>query len=144
MNNSLKSIIALGLLSVLIISASGCTAQTSGDKLSFVTGTSHPADVAALLKKGPVVLYFGGNCTACAEQKVIISHLEKQYNGTEVTILRIDPLIDRTFTGKATNYGVTTIPTTVVIRGDGAVAKGVGLTDEQTLKNTIEDARQWK
>jgi thioredoxin-like negative regulator of GroEL len=142
MNANLKSITALGLLIVLIISVSGCTAQTSGDKLSFVTGTSHPADVAALLKKGPVVLYFGGNCTTCAEQKVIISHLESQYNGTEVKILRIDPLMDRT--GKATNYGVTTIPETIVVRSDGAVAKSVGLTDEQTLKNTIEDARQWR
>ena len=56
MNTSLKPIIALGLLSVLVISVSGCTAQTSGDKLSFITGTSHPADVAALLKKGPVLL----------------------------------------------------------------------------------------
>ncbi len=142
MNTSLKPIIALGLLSVLVISVSGCTAQTSGDKLSFITGTSHPADVAALLKKGPVLLYFGGNCTACAEQKVIISHLESQYKGTEVTILRIDPFIDKT--GKATNYGVRTIPETIVIRTDGAVAKSVGLTDEQTLKNTIEEARNWK
>jgi thioredoxin-like negative regulator of GroEL len=141
MNNSLKSIIALGLLSVLIISVSGCTAQTSGDKLSFVTGTSHPADVAALLKKGPVLLYFGGNCTTCAEQKVIISHLESQYKGTEVSILRIDPFKDQS---KGMNYGVTTIPETIVIRSDGAVAKSIGLTDEQTLKNTIEDARQWK
>jgi thioredoxin-like negative regulator of GroEL len=141
MNNSLKSIIALGLLSVLIISVSGCTAQTSEDKLSFVTGTSHPADVAALLKKGPVLLYFGGNCTTCAEQKVIISHLESQYKGTEVSILRIDPFKDQS---KGMNYGVTTIPETIVIRSDGAVAKSIGLTDEQTLKNTIEDARQWK
>ena len=141
MNNSLKSIIALGLLSVLIISVSGCTAQTSGDKLSFVTGTSHPADVAALLKKGPVLLYFGSNCTACVEQKVIISHLESQYKGTEVSILRIDPFKDQS---KGMNYGVTTIPETIVIRSDGAVAKSVGLTDEQTLKNTIEEARNWK
>jgi thioredoxin-like negative regulator of GroEL len=91
------------------------------------------------LKKGPVLLYFGGNCTSCAEQKVIISNLEKQYNGTEVTILRIDPLKDTT--RKDVNYGVTTIPETIVIRSDGAVAKSVGLTDEQTLKNTIEAAR---
>ncbi len=144
MNDNLKKLASLALLSVLIISISGCTAQTSGDsaKLSFVTGTSHPSDITTLLKKGPVLLYFGGNCTTCAEMKVIISHLESQYKGTEVTILRIDPLLDRT--GKATNYGVTTIPESIVIRSDGAVAKSIGLTDEQTLTNTIEDARQWK
>jgi thioredoxin-like negative regulator of GroEL len=139
MNDSLKTLAALALLSVLIISVSGCTAETSGDTLSFVGGTSHPSDIITLLKKGPVLLYFGGNCTSCAEQKVIISNLEKQYNGTEVTILRIDPLKDTT--RKDVNYGVTTIPETIVIRSDGAVAKSVGLTDEQTLKNTIEAAR---
>jgi thioredoxin-like negative regulator of GroEL len=139
MNDSLKTLVALALLSVLIISVSGCTAETSGDTLSFVGGTSHPSDITTLLKKGPVLLYFGGNCTSCAEQKVIISNLEKQYNGTEVTILRIDPLKDTT--RKDVNYGVTTIPETIVIRSDGAVAKSVGLTDEQTLKNTIEAAR---
>ncbi len=142
MNDSLKTLAALALLSVLITSISGCTVGTSGDKLSFVGGTSHPSDITTLLKKGPVLLYFGGNCQSCAEQKVIISHLESQYNGTEVTILRIDPLTDTT--RKDTNYGVTTIPATIVIRSDGAVAKSIGLTDEQTLKNTIEDARQWK
>jgi thioredoxin-like negative regulator of GroEL len=139
MNDSLKTLVALALLSVLIISVSGCTAETSEDTLSFVGGTSHPSDIITLLKKGPVLLYFGGNCTSCAEQKVIISNLEKQYNGTEVTILRIDPLKDTT--RKDVNYGVTTIPETIVIRSDGAVAKSVGLTDEQTLKNTIEAAR---
>ena len=36
MNDSLKTLVALALLSVLIISVSGCTAETSGDKLSFV------------------------------------------------------------------------------------------------------------
>lgn len=152
MNDSLKTLATLALLSVLIISISGCTAQTSGDsatqtsgdsaKLSFVGGTSHPSDITTLLKKGPVVLYFGGSCKSCAEMKVIISHLESQYNGTGVTILRIDPLKDST--RKDVNYGITTIPATVVIRSDGAVAKSIGTTDEQTLKNTIEDARQWK
>ena len=124
MNDSLKTLAALALLSVLIISVSGCTAETSGNTLSFVGGTSHPSDITTLLKKGPVLLYFGGNCTSCAEQKVIISHLENQYNGTEVTILRIDPLKDTT--RKDVNYGVTTIPETIVIRSDGAVAKSVG------------------
>ncbi|MGA7075775.1 MAG: thioredoxin family protein [Halobacteriota archaeon] len=142
MNDSLKTLAALALLSVLIISMSGCTAQTSGEKLSFVGGTSHPSDITTLLKKGPVLLYFGGSCKSCAEMKVIISKLESQYNGTEVTILRIDPLTDST--RKDANYGVTTIPETIVIRSDGAVAKSIGTTDEQTLKNTIEAARQWK
>jgi len=142
MNDSLKTLAALALLGVLIISISGCTAQTSGNKLTFVGGTSPSDDIAALLKNGPVLIYFGGDCQSCAEQKVIISHLESQYNGTEVTILRINPLTD--IQGISTYYGITTIPATVVIRSDGAVAKSIGLTDEQTLKNTIEDARQWK
>jgi thioredoxin-like negative regulator of GroEL len=142
MNYSLKTLAALALLSVLVISISGCTAETSGNTLSFVGGTSHPPDITTLLKKGPVLLYFGGNCKSCAEMKVIISHLETKYNGTEVTIQRIDTSNDTTH--KASSYGVTTIPATIVIASNGAVAKSIGTTDEQTLINTIENARKWK
>ena len=142
MNHSLKTLAALALLSVLIISISGCTAETSGNTLSFVGGTSHPSDITTLLKKGPVLLYFGGDCKSCADMKVIISHLETKYNGTEVTILRVDTSNDTTH--KVVNYGITTIPATVVIASNGAVAKSIGTTDEQTLINTIENARQWK
>ena len=142
MNDSLKTLAALALLSVLIISMSGCTAETSGNTLSFVGGTSHPSDITTLLKKGPVLLYFGGDCKSCADMKVIISHLETKYNGTEVTILRVDTSNDTTH--KVVNYGITTIPATVVIASNGAVAKSIGTTDEQTLINTIENARKWK
>jgi thioredoxin-like negative regulator of GroEL len=142
MNHSLKTLAALALLSVLIISISGCTAETSGNTLSFVGGTSHPSDITTLIKKGPVLLYFGGNCKSCAEMKVIISHLETKYNGTEVTILRVDTSNDTTH--KVSSYGITTIPATIVIASNGAVAKSIGTTDEQTLTNTIENARQWK
>lgn len=142
MNDSLKTLAALALLSVLIISISGCTAETSGNTLSFVGGTSHPSDITTLLKKGPVLLYFGGDCKSCADMKVIISHLETKYNGTEVTILRVDTSNDTTH--KVVNYGITTIPATVVIASNGAVAKSIGTTDEQTLINTIENARRWK
>jgi len=142
MNVSLKTLAALALLGVLIISISGCTVGTSGDKLSFVGGTSHPSDITTLLKKGPVLLYFGGNCKSCADTKVIISHLESKYNGTDVTIQRLDTSVNNA--NKFSNYGITSIPATIVIRSDGAVAKSVGTPDEQTLINTIEDARQWK
>jgi hypothetical protein len=142
MNDSLKTLATLALLSVLIISISGCTIGNSGNTLSFVGGTSHPADVAALLKKGPVVLFFGGDCKSCADMKVICSHLQSRYSGTEVTVMWIDPSTD--YTHKAVDYGVTTIPATVVIASNGAVAKSIGTTDEQTLINTFEDARQWK
>jgi thiol-disulfide isomerase/thioredoxin len=142
MNDSFKTLSALALLSVLIISVSGCTADTSADKLSFSGGGSHPADITTLLKKGPVLLYFGGDCQSCAEMKGIISHLESKYNGTGVTIQRINTLNDTTH--KFQTYGITSIPAILVIRSDGAIAKSVGTTDEQTLINTIEDARQWK
>jgi thiol-disulfide isomerase/thioredoxin len=142
MNDSLKTLAALALLSVLIISISGCTAETSADKLSFSGGGSHPSDVTTLLKKGPVLLYFGGDCQSCAEQKVVISHLESKYNGTGVTIQRINTLNDTTH--KFQTYGITSIPAIIVIRSDGSIAKSVGTTAEQTLINTIEDARQWK
>ncbi len=138
-----KTVIALFFLSALIVATCGCTSiESSGTKLSFTTGTNHPSDVQELLKKGPVLIYFGGDCQSCKDTKVIISNLERQYNGTSVTILRVNPLTDTNRID--VNYGVKTIPTVVVIRGDGAVAKNVGTPDEQTLKNTIEDALKWK
>ncbi len=121
---------------------SGCTAETSGDKLSFAGGWSHPSDITTLLKKGPVLLYFGGDCKSCADTKVIISHLETKYNGTEVTMRRLNTSGENA--NKFSIYGIQTIPATLVIRSDGSVAKVVGTPDEQTLINTIEDARQWK
>ncbi|MGZ5502774.1 MAG: thioredoxin family protein [Halobacteriota archaeon] len=142
MNHSLKTLAALALLIVLIISISGCTAETSGNTLSFAGGWSHPSDITTLLKKGPVLLYFGGDCKSCAEMKVVISHLETKYNGTDVTTKRIDTSNDTTH--KVAIYGISSIPATIVIRSDGAVAKSIGTTDEQTLINTIENARQWK
>ncbi len=143
MNATTKTVAALLLLSALVVATCGCTSvETSGTKLSFTTGTTHPSDVQELLKKGPVLIYFGGDCQSCKQTKVIISNLEKQYNGTSLTILRVNPLTDTA--RKDVNYGVTGVPTVVVIRGDGAVAKNVGQPDEQTLKNTIEDALKWK
>ncbi len=143
MNMSTKTVTVLLLLGMLAVATSGCTSiETSGTKLNFTTGTTHPSDVQDLLKKGPVLIYFGGECQSCKDTKVIISNLEKQYSGTSLTILRIDPLKD--LTRKDTSYGITTIPAVIIIRPDGAVAKNVGTPDEQTLKNTIEDALKWK
>ncbi len=138
-----KTFTLLLLIGTLIVATCGCTSiESSGTKLSFATGTNHPSNVQELLKKGPVVIYFGGDCQSCKDTKVIISNLEQQYNGTSVTILRVNPLTDTNRID--VNYGVKTVPTVVVVRGDGAVAKNVGTPDEQTLKNTIEDARKWK
>ncbi len=143
MNTTAKTISALLLLSALIVATCGCTSvETSGAKLSFTTGTTHPSDVQELLKKGPVLIYFGGDCQSCKQTKVIISNVEKQYSGTSLTILRVNPLNDAT--RKDVSYAVKGVPTVVVIRGDGAVAKNVGQPDEQTLKNTIEDALKWR
>ncbi len=138
-----KTVVALLLLSVLAIATCGCTSIGSlGTKLSFTPSTNHPSDVQNLLKKGPVLIYFGGSCQSCKETKVIISNIEKQYNGTSLTVLRVNPLTDES--RKDVAYGITTVPVVVVIRGDGAVAKNVGTPDEQTLKNTIDEALKWK
>ncbi len=128
----------IAVFSILSVGISGCISSQSG--YEFIGGTSHPKQITELLKNGPVVLYFGSNCTNCEKMKPIITNLETRYKGAGVTVLKIDP--QKNATGKY--YGVTTIPTTVVIRGDGAVAKFVGLTDETTLKNAVKDALKWK
>jgi thiol-disulfide isomerase/thioredoxin len=139
-NSKIAAVIAvLGVLSVCI---SGCISQSGYE---FVGGVSHPKEINDLLKNGTVVLYFWkNNCPECDKMKPTVANLESQYNGTNVTIRRIN--IEQNATNKdiGKNYGVTGTPTTIVIRGDGAIAKFVGTTEGNTLKSAIEDARKWR
>jgi protein-disulfide isomerase len=52
--------------------------------------------------------------------------------------------IDKNATSMAIGhtYGVTSTPTTVVLRKDGAAAIFVGVFDPSTVKSAIEDARK--
>jgi len=137
-NSKIAAVIAvLGVLSVCI---SGCISQSGYE---FVGGYSHPKEINDLLKNGTVVLFFWkNNCPDCDKMKPTLTNLEGQYKGTNVTIIRIN--IEQNAKNKdiGKNYGVTATPTTIVIRGDGAIAKFVGPTEENTLKSAIEDARK--
>jgi len=137
-NSKIAAVIAvLGVLSVCI---SGCISQSGYE---FVGGVSHPKEINDLLKNGTVVLFFWkNNCPDCDKMKPTLTNLEGQYKGTNVTIIRIN--IEQNAKNKdiGKNYGVTATPTTIVIRGDGAIAKFVGPTEENTLKSAIEDARK--
>ena len=66
--------------------------------------------------------------------KPTLANLEGQYKGTNVTIIKIN--IEQNAKNKDTgkNYGVTATPTTIVIRGNGDIAKFVGVANENTLK----------
>ncbi len=137
---NLKFAAVIAVLGVLSVGISGCISQSGYE---FVGGVSHPKEITDLLKNGPVVLYFWKNdCPGCIDMKPKIANLESQYNSTNVTIIKIN--IEQNAKTKETgkNYGVTATPTTIVIRGNGDIAKFVGVADENTLKSAIEDARK--
>lgn len=139
---NLKFAAVIAVLGVLSVCVSGCISQSGYE---FVGGVSHPKEINNLLKNGTVVLYFWkNNCPECDKMKPTLANLEGQYNGTNVTILKIN--IEQNAKNKdiGKNYGVTATPTIIVIRGDGAIAKFVGTTEENTLKSAIEDARKWR
>lgn len=137
---NLKLVAVIAVLGVLSVCISGCISQSGYE---FVGGVSHPKDITDLLKNGTVVLYFWkNNCPDCDKMKPTIANLVGQYNGTNVTIMKIN--IEQNATNKDTgkNYGVTATPTTIVIRGNGDIAKFVGVANVNTLKSAIEDARK--
>jgi thiol-disulfide isomerase/thioredoxin len=95
------------------------------------------------MKNGTVILFITQNdCPTCEQTRPLITALQSQYNGTNVTFVNFN--IDNNSTsmniGKA--YGVTATPTTVVLRKDGAAAIFVGVFDPNTVKSAIEDARK--
>lgn len=137
---NLKLAAVIAVLGVLSVGISGCISQSGYE---FVGGVSHPKEITDLLTNGPVVLYFWkNNCPDCEKMKPTMANLQGQYNGTNVSIIKIniEQNVKNNEMGK--NYLVTTTPTTIVIRRDGDIAKFVGIVDENTLKSAIEDARK--
>ncbi len=164
-----KSLFILAIFCVLSFS-SGCTdINNSGNKSGDVEGTkdvnnannkAELVEVTSLsqideaLNKGPVVLKLGSkNCIPCKEQEKELSELLPMYVDS-ATIMLIDV---KKYDGFATTFGVNAIPDTCIIvnkedgnyiymRPDGsksserATARFLGVTDKETLSETLEKA----
>lgn len=164
-----KSLFILAIFCILSFS-SGCTdINNSGNKSELVevtkdaTNSSNKAELVEVtnlnqideaLIKGPVVLKLGSKeCIPCKEQEQVLSELLPMYQDsasiTLVDIYKYDDL--------ATTFGVNVIPDTCIIvskedgkyiymRPDGskssdrATARFIGVTDKETLSETLEKA----
>jgi len=84
--------------------------------------------------KGPCILYFtGASCPSCAAQDKVIAHLE---TSIQQAIQKVD--VDAN-PGMAEIYGVMSLPTTMILDGDGEVQHiNYGVASTKKL------AGQWK
>jgi thiol-disulfide isomerase/thioredoxin len=111
----------------------------------FKTGVNHPQQISDLMKNGTVVLYFTMyDCPPCDNMTPRIGDLQSQYKGTDVTFMTFNISESGTSQKMGASYGIDTVPTVLVIRGDGAVATFVGLQDISPIKSAIEDAQKWQ
>jgi thiol-disulfide isomerase/thioredoxin len=136
----MRYVAILAVVCLLSVGMSGCISQSGYE---FKSGITPPKAVSDLMKNGSVILFITqNNCPACEQTRPMITDLQKQYNGTNVTFVNFN--IDNNTTSRNVGqvYGVSATPTTVVLRKDGAAAIFVGVFDENTVKSAIEDTRK--
>jgi thiol-disulfide isomerase/thioredoxin len=136
----MRYVAILAVVCLLSVGMSGCISQSGYE---FKSGITPPKAVSDLMKNGSVILFITqNNCPACEQTRPMITDLQKQYNGTNVTFVNFN--IDNNTTSRNVGqvYGVSATPTTVVLRKDGAAAIFVGVFDENIVKSAIEDARK--
>jgi thioredoxin-like negative regulator of GroEL len=137
---SMRYVAILAVLCLLSVGMSGCISQSGYE---FKSGITPPKAVSDLMKNGTVILFITqNNCPTCEQTRPMITDLQKQYNGTNVTFVNFNIDNNTTSMNVGHVYGVSATPTTVVLRKDGAAAIFVGVFDENIVKSAIEDARK--
>ncbi|MGZ5539558.1 MAG: thioredoxin family protein [Halobacteriota archaeon] len=137
---SMRYVAILAVLCLLSVGMSGCISQSGYE---FKSGITPPKAVSDLMKNGSVILFITqNNCPTCEQTRPMITDLQKQYNGTNVTFVNFNIDNNTTSMNVGHVYGVSATPTTVVLRKDGAAAIFVGVFDENIVKSAIEDARK--
>ncbi|MGZ8873918.1 MAG: thioredoxin family protein [Halobacteriota archaeon] len=137
---SMRYVAILAVLCLLSVGMSGCISQSGYE---FKSGITPPKAVSDLMKNGTVILFITqNNCPTCEQTRPMITDLQKQYNGTNVTFVNFNIDNNTTSMNVGHVYGVSATPTTVVLRKDGAAAIFVGVIDEDIVKSAIEDARK--
>lgn len=142
------ALVALCLLLVALfpLAQQELHAPPASPAYEFNTGVNHPQEIKDLLKNGTVVLYFyEDNCPFCKKMAPKMTDLQSQYNGSDVTFAHINIRDDNASSRNVTrNYGITGVPTILIIRRDGAVANFTGAnTGINTVKSAIDDAQRW-
>lgn len=92
--------------------------------------------VAAALPPQPALLYFRSDtCAPCHTQALFLEQVTEKFRG-RILFEKIDADIE---TERARQYGVFTLPTTILVDGQGAVKQiNYGLTDNHKLSRQLE------
>jgi len=139
--SSIRFVAVVAALCVLCVGVSGCASISSGG-YEFKSGITPPAVVSNLMQNKTVVLFITqNNCPDCEQTRPLIANLQSQYSGENVTFVNFNVNDNMTSQSVAKTYGVTSTPTTIVLRKDGAAASFVGVFDPNTVKSAIDDAR---
>jgi len=138
---SIRYAALLAVICLLSVGISGCTTISSGG-YEFKSGITPPAVVSNLMQNRTVILFITqNNCPDCEQTRPLIAKLQSQYSGMNVTFVNFNVNDNMTSQSVAKAYGVTSTPTTVVLRKDGSAATFVGVFDPNTVKSAIDDAR---
>lgn len=92
--------------------------------------------VAAALPPQPALLYFRSDtCAPCHTQALFLEQVTEKFRG-RILFEKIDADIE---TERARQYGVFTLPTTILVDGQGVVKQiNYGLTDNHKLSRQLE------
>ena len=87
--------------------------------------------------KARILTFYGPSCDACDRQKLVLAELEAE-RPDQVTIDLRDASVDYDY---ARQFGLVIVPTTVVIRPDGAICSiNSGLTSRAALEAQLDAA----
>ena len=84
-----------------------------------------------------ILTFYGPSCDACDRQKAVLAEIERERSGSLTIELR-DAVVDY---ASARQFGLTVVPTTVVIDADGSV-RGIhsGCTARPVLEAQLDAA----
>jgi hypothetical protein len=150
--------LSLAALCLLSVGISGCVSTTPATSTTpFTTGTAPPQAVINLIRHGggtAVLLFNQPNCPSCDEENLKFIDFMTQYPHLSYALYNLfdntSQLARATSQVVAHAYNVTSTPTIVVVRKDGAFAtfigppNSTGLIDLNTVKSAIDDAQKWQ
>ncbi|MFW5987644.1 MAG: thioredoxin family protein [Methanohalophilus sp.] len=145
------------IVMLLAFVAAGCTTPEVSQQQENIVQESNIKDIEqlnTLLEKEPVLIKFGSpTCAPCRDQDIILDSISDDYEG-EASVLMVNINEEGDV---ASFFGVSSIPDMSVITGikddkylfmgpDGNVSfdrgstRYVGLTDDNTLRQTLDNA----
>ena len=159
----LLAVILSGLFIIVAVPSPAWARISEGDKAVPFAGTGlngNPVDIAPLLGKQIIVIKFGSiYCSSCVQSIAAFSELQKKYSPDVIKVIGVNLdiysafRVRRFYKGHETlvkypvmidknlkvskQYGITTLPSLVVIGKDGKIARVIMSYQEHELKDAV-------